>query len=78
MEALEQGEKNLKYWHLQNSSNFMKNSHALTNLKKFKIKNPTSANAIKNYINGTELISPQMKSIIDQQKKFLLQKKELL
>jgi hypothetical protein len=44
---------------------------ALANLERLRIRDSVVANAIKNYIDGTELISPQMKSIIDQQKKLI-------
>jgi hypothetical protein len=71
MEALEQEEKKISYWHMQNASDFIRNGCALANLERLKIKDPTSANAVKNYIDGAELISPQMKSVIDQQKKLM-------
>jgi molecular chaperone GrpE (heat shock protein) len=38
----------------------------LANLERFKIKDSASTTAAKNYINGAELISPQMKTIIDK------------
>jgi hypothetical protein len=40
-------------------------------LERLRIRDSVSANAVKNYIDGAELISPQMKSIIDQQKKLM-------
>jgi hypothetical protein len=69
LEAFEQTEGDLGYLHLQNASDFIRNGFALVNLERLKIRDPTSANAIKNYIYGAELISPQMKQIIDNQKK---------
>jgi hypothetical protein len=71
LESFEQTEPDLGYWHLQNSSDFIRNGHALANLERLKIRDPTSTNAIKNYIDGAELISPQMKPIIDQNKKLM-------
>jgi hypothetical protein len=42
-------------------------------MERLKIKDSASANAVKNYIDGAELISPHTKSIIiDQQKKLML------
>jgi hypothetical protein len=38
MEALEQGEGDLGNWHLQNSSDFIRNGHALANLERLKIR----------------------------------------
>jgi hypothetical protein len=43
----------------------IRNSHALANLERLRIRDSASANAVKNYIDGAELISPQMKAIID-------------
>jgi hypothetical protein len=71
IEAIEQNHKNLGYWCLQNASDFIRNNHTLPNLERLKIRDPSSANAVKNYVDGAELISPQMKSIIDSQKKLM-------
>jgi hypothetical protein len=69
LEAFEQADPDVGYWHIKNSSEFIRNAHALSNLERLKIRDPSSANAIKNHIEGADLISPQMKSIIDSQKK---------
>jgi hypothetical protein len=69
LEAFEQADPDMGYWHIKNSSEFIRNAHALSNLERLKIRDPNSANAIKNHVDGAELISPQMKSIIDSQKK---------
>jgi hypothetical protein len=69
LEAFEQADPDVVYWHIKNSSEFIQNAHALTNLERLKLRDPNSANSIKNHIDGAELISPQMKSIIESQKK---------
>jgi Asp-tRNA(Asn)/Glu-tRNA(Gln) amidotransferase A subunit family amidase len=69
LEAFDQAGADIVYWHMKNSSEFIRNAHALTNLERLKLRDPNSANAIKNHIDGAELISPQMKSIIESQKK---------
>jgi hypothetical protein len=71
MEAIEQGQRDIGFWHLQNASDFMRNGHALTNLERLRIRDFASINAVKSYIDGAELIFPQMKLIIDQQKKLM-------
>jgi hypothetical protein len=71
LEAFEQAEADIEYWHLQNSSDFIKNAYALSNLERLKIRDPTSANAIKNYVDGAELISPQIRTIIERHKKLM-------
>jgi hypothetical protein len=71
IEAIEQGHKNIGFWHLQNASDFIRNDHAIANLKRIKIRDPSSTNAVRNYIDRAELISPQMKQIIEQQKKLM-------
>jgi hypothetical protein len=71
MESIQQGERDLGFWHLQNPSDFMRDGHALTNFERLRIRDSVSANAVKNYIDGVELISFQMRSIIDQQKKLM-------
>jgi hypothetical protein len=43
----------------------------LENLKRIKIPDPTAANAVKSYIDGAELLSPQMKQITENQKKLM-------
>jgi hypothetical protein len=68
MEAIEQGQRDIGFWHLQNASDFIKNDHALANIERLRIRDSASANTVKNYIDGVELISPQIKIIIDQQK----------
>jgi hypothetical protein len=50
---------------------FIKNAHSLANLERLKIRDPSSATAIKNYIEKTEIITPQTKKIIDEQKKLI-------
>jgi hypothetical protein len=69
LEAFEQADADVGYSHLKNSADFIRNAHALSNLERLKIRDPNSANAIKNHIDGSELISPQMKVIIDQHKR---------
>jgi hypothetical protein len=68
IEAIEQGHRDIGFWHLQNASDFIRNGHAIANLKRIEIRDPVSANAVKNYIDEAELISPQMKQIIENQK----------
>jgi hypothetical protein len=41
---------------------FIRNTHLLANLKRLKIKDPSSATAIKNYVEGFETITPQEKN----------------
>jgi hypothetical protein len=43
------------YWHLQNASDFIRNAHALSNLERLKIRDPSSANTVKNYIDGLRI-----------------------
>jgi hypothetical protein len=69
LEAFDQTDADIGYWHLQNASDFIRNAHALSNLERLKLRDPRSANAVKSYVDGAELISPQMKSIIDSQNK---------
>jgi hypothetical protein len=57
-EAIEQGQMEIGFWHLQNASDFIRNGHALENLKRIEIRDPTAANAVKSYIDGAESISP--------------------
>jgi hypothetical protein len=71
LEAIEQGQRDLGFWHLQNASDFMRNDHALANLERLRIRDSAFANAVKGYIDGAELIFFQLKSIIDQQKKVI-------
>jgi hypothetical protein len=71
MKAIDQGARDLGFWHLQNISDFMRNRHALVNLERFRIKDSASANSVKSYIDGVELIFPQIKFITDQQKKLM-------
>jgi hypothetical protein len=59
------------FWHLQNASDFIRNGHALANLKRIEIRDFMASNAVKSYIDGAELISPQMKQIIENQKKLM-------
>jgi hypothetical protein len=40
----------------------------LANLKRIEIRDPIVANAVKSYIDRAELLSPQMKQIIENQK----------
>jgi hypothetical protein len=49
----------------------MCNCHALANLERLRLRDSASTNTIKNYINKTKLISPQMKTTINQQKKLI-------
>jgi hypothetical protein len=65
LETLEQAVADLGFWHIKNSSEFIRNAHALSNLERLKLRDPSSANAIKNHIEEADLISPQMKSIIN-------------
>jgi hypothetical protein len=44
----------------------------MRNGERLRIRDSASDNPVKNYIDGAELISPQMKMIIDQQKKLML------
>jgi hypothetical protein len=69
LEALEHRDTDLGFYHFKNSTEFIRNAHALSNLERLKLRDPSSANAIKNHIEGADLISPQMKSIIDSEKK---------
>jgi Asp-tRNA(Asn)/Glu-tRNA(Gln) amidotransferase A subunit family amidase len=69
LEAFDQADADIGYWNLQNASDFIRNAHALSNLERLRLRDPRSANAVKNYVDGAELISPQMKSIIDSQNK---------
>jgi hypothetical protein len=71
LEAFDQADPDVGYWHLKNSADFIRNAHALSNLERLKIRDSGSANAIKNHIDGAELISPQIKVIIDQNKKLM-------
>jgi hypothetical protein len=59
------------HWHLANSMEFIRNAHSLPNLERLKIRDPSSTMAIKNYIEGAELITPQARKIIDEQKKLM-------
>jgi hypothetical protein len=59
VEAIEQGHTDIGFWHLQNASDFIRNGHAIANLKRIEIRDPASENAVKNYIDGAELISPK-------------------
>jgi hypothetical protein len=43
----------------------------MTNLERIVLTNSSSANEIRNYIEGAELTSPQAKKIIDEQKKLM-------
>jgi hypothetical protein len=45
---------------------FYKNGNALANLERIKIRDNSSTTAIKSYVDGTELISPQAKKIINE------------
>jgi hypothetical protein len=38
LEAFEQADADVGYWHLQNFSDFIRNAHALSNLERFKIR----------------------------------------
>jgi hypothetical protein len=58
-EAIEQGQTDIGFGHLQNASDFIRNGHTLANLKRIEIRDPTAANAVKSYIDGAELISPK-------------------
>jgi hypothetical protein len=71
MEALENGDADLGHWHLANSMEFIRNAHSLANLERLKIKDPSSTTAIKNYVEGAELITPQARKIIDEQMKLV-------
>jgi hypothetical protein len=46
-EAIKQGQTDIGFWHLQNASDFIRNAHALANLKRIEIRDPTAANAVK-------------------------------
>jgi hypothetical protein len=59
VEAIEQGHTDIGFWYLQNASDFIRNGHAIVNLKRIEIRDFASANAVKNYIDGAELISPR-------------------
>jgi hypothetical protein len=37
LEAFDQAEADIGYWHLQNASDFIRNAHALSNLERLKI-----------------------------------------
>jgi hypothetical protein len=65
MEAIEQRKRDIGFWDLQNASDFMHNGHALANLERFKVTDSALANGFKNYLDAAELISSQMKTIID-------------
>jgi hypothetical protein len=45
--------------------------YSLTNLERLKIRDPSSTSAIKNYVEGAEIITPQPRKIIDEQKKLI-------
>jgi hypothetical protein len=63
IEALENGDADLGHWHLANSMEFIRNAHSLANLERLKIRDPSSVMAIKNYVEGAELITPQARKI---------------
>jgi hypothetical protein len=58
IEALESEDSELGHWHLASSMEFIRNAHSLANLERLKIRDPSSAIAIKNYVEGTEIITP--------------------
>jgi hypothetical protein len=51
-EAIEQGQTDIGFWHLQNASDFIRNGHALANLKRFEIRDPTAAMQLKVILMG--------------------------
>jgi hypothetical protein len=51
METIEQGNEDVGYWDFQNPTDF--NSHVLEIIK---LRDSSSANVFKSYVNGTELI----------------------
>jgi hypothetical protein len=52
LEAFVQAEADVGYWHLQNSSDLIRNAHTLSNLERLRIRDYISANAIKSYVDG--------------------------
>jgi hypothetical protein len=50
LKTFDQAEADIGYWHLQNSSDFIRNGHVLVNLERLKIRDFSSANAVKNYM----------------------------
>jgi hypothetical protein len=54
---------------IQNTTDFIRNGYALTNLEKIRLKNSSLSNTIKDYVEGAKLISPPIKKIVDEQKK---------
>jgi uncharacterized Rmd1/YagE family protein len=46
----------LGHWNLANLLEFIKNAHSLANLERLKIRDFSSATAIKNYVKGVEII----------------------
>jgi hypothetical protein len=59
------------YWHLQNTTDFIRNGYVLANLERIRLRDCSSANAIRSYVNRAELISPQAKKNLDEQKKLI-------
>jgi hypothetical protein len=71
IQALEGGDADLGHWHLANSMEFIRNAHSLAKLEKLKIRDPSSSTAIKNYVESGEIITPQARKIIEEQKKLM-------
>jgi hypothetical protein len=54
LEALEHRDMDLGFYHLKNSTEFIRNAHELSNLERLKLRDPSSANAIKSHIEGAD------------------------
>jgi hypothetical protein len=52
-------------------TDFIRKNHSLDYLERIRIRINSLANTIKSYVDGVELISPQAKKIINEQKKLM-------